>query len=330
MDSLDDLQGALPEPATIHSLPPELVGEVLSHFFAVDDVHVESLKAASLVCRAWRDPAQTFVWQSGAELRSEEDIEAFVRTRHLRRTGPKEIAVHGYKDRRSLKKLFEVCDGLRWLMVQTPERDLDPKVLAVPQLRSLKTLIIQAWLTPFRPVVAFPFALRTLVLSDLSFRAPHMSTFLSSLQASCIPSLHSISLPSFSASAHPKVAEALVPFAPHLRHFGLYISLTADATPYIPFFHAATSLNSFECTSLPPALLANLPPSLTVLATPEDAVNLDGEELAKALSSLKRLKRLYFYTSRYEFLNHVKGARTMLEEMDARGVDWRFEGELED
>ncbi|GAA5982303.1 hypothetical protein JCM11641_002002 [Rhodosporidiobolus odoratus] len=328
MDKLDALQNALPSPTTIHALPPELLADILSHLYTADEVHLDSLKAASLVAHAWTDSAQRLLWSAGAELQSEQDIDKFVKTAPLRRSGPKELAVLDYKDKRSLKRLFRVCRGLRWLMLATPKRELDSKVLQMAELSELRNLIVQAWLLPLlRPNLVFPFALHSLVIDDLSFRSPHLAPFLTALSHSSIPSLRSIALTGFSPSAHPAVADALLPFAPHLRHFGLSTTLKADSSPYVPFFQAATSLNSFECTSLPPVLLANLPPSLTVLATAEDACNLDALQLGQAFEGLKGLKRLYFRMSREAFSMKLYGGRRLLEETITNGVDWRFEGD---
>ncbi|GAA6008496.1 hypothetical protein JCM10207_007133 [Rhodosporidiobolus poonsookiae] len=318
------------QPVTVHSLPQELLASILSHNFTKDDPpDLDTLKAASLVCRAWREPAQRLVWACGAELLSEDEMDAFVRTRPLRRGGPREMAVHEYKDRKRLKRVLGVCDGLRFLMVAVPERDFDANVFRVEQLADMHTLIVQARLLPIRSGMSFPFSLRTLVLADASLRSTHLAPFLVALQSTCIPSLRSIALPGFSPSAHPAVAEALLPFAPHLSHFGLSIRTKDDAKPYIPFLHAATALNSFECTALPPALLANLPPSLTVLATAEEAAVLDGEALSTAFDGLKCLKRLYFASSRTDFLKQVKGGQKLVDRMRERGVDWMFEGEME-
>lgn len=142
-------------PATIHSLPPELLSDILSHLFTTDEIHLDSLKHASLVSRAWRDPAQTLVWEAGAELRSSEDVERFIRTSSSRRSGPREMAIHDYEDAGQLKRLFAVCGSLRWLMVAVGHKNFDATVLTVPQLSS----------TPFSPL-----PLLSSPLIDSSFR----------------------------------------------------------------------------------------------------------------------------------------------------------------
>ncbi|GAA5861368.1 hypothetical protein JCM8547_006108 [Rhodosporidiobolus lusitaniae] len=318
------------EPASISSLPSELIDEILSQFFSEDDVDVDSLKAASLVCRAWREPAQRFVWASGAELRNEQDVQRYIKSASRRRSGPKELAVHGFKDAASLKKLFEVCGGLRWLMIATPDRDFKSELLASPALSDLKTLIVQGWVVAPPASTKFPFSLHTLVVDDLSLRRSQLAPFLTSLEPTCIPSLRSLSLPGFSSAAHPAIASSLMPFAPHLKHFGLSIALRDDASPYIPFVEAATALHSLECISLPSDLLLNLPKNLAVLATKEDAVNLSSETLAQAFERLPNLKRLYFALSRAVFVSQVRGGSKLLSDMAERGVDWRFMGEERD
>ncbi|GAA6034414.1 hypothetical protein JCM8097_002714 [Rhodosporidiobolus ruineniae] len=316
------------EPAAFASLPPELIGDILSHFLSVDVVDLDSLKAASLVSRTWRRPAQHLIWAAGAELDSDEDIWQWLKTRHRRRGGPKELAVHKFGGGKSLKRLFAESAGLRWLMLAAPGCELDPAVLAAPQLSHLGTLIVQCRLLPFDPsTVSFPFSLHTLVLADATFRSPHMAPFLTALASSSLSTLRRISLPSFSARAHPAVAKALLPFAAQLLHFGLCLGAKDDVEPYFPFLAAATSLHSLECTSLPPALLANLPPSLSVLATSEDAPYIDVEALTSALDRLKNLKRLYFAMPRRTFVKEVVAGPELLQKMEERGVDWRFAGD---
>ncbi|GAA5900203.1 hypothetical protein JCM6882_002273 [Rhodosporidiobolus microsporus] len=318
---------------TIASLPPELLTDIFSHLYTTLEPDLDSLKSATLVCSSWRDSAQRLVWAAGAELQDENDLSLYVSSAGRRRGGPKEIAVHGYKETGTLERLFGVCGGLRWLMINlSSEQRFEPETLARPEMADLRTLIVQASLLPISPETTFPFtSLRTLVLADLSFRSPHLSTLLTSLHSSGLPSLRSISLPNFSPSANSAIAEALLLFAPQLDHLGLSIpSLNTYAKPFLPVLAAATRLSTFECTALPFNLLAVLPPSLTVLATKEDAPNLDAERLAETFERLKDLKRLYFALSRFDFLQQVKGARRLLEAMDLRGVDWRFEGEEEE
>jgi hypothetical protein len=124
------------QPATIHSLPPELLADCLSHLFTTDFIDLDSLKSASLVSSTFRHPAQRLVWAAGAEVRSGDDVERFIASSGRRRGGPREVAIHGYKDAAQLKRLFEVCGGLRWLMIATPDRALDATALASAQLSS--------------------------------------------------------------------------------------------------------------------------------------------------------------------------------------------------
>ncbi|GAA5837192.1 hypothetical protein JCM11251_005281 [Rhodosporidiobolus azoricus] len=311
----------------IASLPPELLSDVLSHLYTTLEPDLDSLKNAALVCRSWRDPAQRLVWAAGAELQDEAELQRFISTSSTRRGGPKEIAVHGYKDRSSLDELLGVCGGLKWLMLNlASERRFEPEVLAKPELSDLRTLIIQASLLPTPEETLFPFtSLTNVVLADLSFRSPHLAPLLSALYTSDLTSLRSISLPNFSPSANKAVAKALLPFAPQLQHLGLSIpSLHTYAKDFLPVLSAATSLNSFECTALPSNLLAALPPSLTVLATKEDLPNLSAVTLKETFDRLKRLKRLYFGMERTEFEQQVEGGQKLLEEMETRGVEWRF------
>lgn len=193
-------------------------------------------------------------------------------------------------------------------------------------------MIVQGWLHKPQASLSFPFHLRSLVLADLYPGSPNFASWLRALAPSTLPSLRSISLPACSSAAHPAVAAALVPFAPQLRHLGLSISTRDDANPYGAVLDAATSLHSFECTSLPAALLPHLPPSLAVLATTEDARAIPGEALREALLERPgaRITRLYFACSRAEFLNEVQGGRGLVEEAVRNGVDWRFQGEAED
>jgi hypothetical protein len=325
--------------ATIHSLPPELLGDILSHLFTTDEIHLDSLKSASLVHSSWQHPAQAFIWAAGAELNSSDDVEQYIRTSARRRGGPREVAVHGYKDAEQLKRTAMAHDrdgessiGRDGFGGPSTSRFVSfslasPSAILILSFTDLRTLIVQAPLRVTPPSLSLPFSLHTLVLDDLSFGSSHVASLLTALQSSCIPSLRSIALPGFSSNSHRTVAAALVPFMPHLSHFGLSIALKDDASPYLPALSAATSLNSFECTSLPTLILQNLPPSLAVLATPEDAEKLDGPALSEALRALPRLRKLYFHTSQEAFEKGVEGGEGLVKEMRARGVKWWFAGE---
>ena len=101
------------EPAIIHRLPDELLHAILS-FLALDhsELDLNALKAASLVHSSWRDSAQRFIWQAGAELVTPTDVDAFIRTRDRRRCGPSELAVHAHTSTKQLVRLFDACrDG---------------------------------------------------------------------------------------------------------------------------------------------------------------------------------------------------------------------------
>ncbi|GAA6000290.1 uncharacterized protein JCM10292_004072 [Rhodotorula paludigena] len=272
--------------ATVHDLPEELVASILSHFADSSSVDLDTLKACSLVHSSWRDPAQRLLWECGAELYTEEDVRSWTRTRARRRCGPREIAVHAYGDRKELKRLLDGCAGVRWLMLATPNRDIDPKILAHPALEELSTLIVQGWLMQSPPTLAFPFRLRSLVVADLSFKSRYLASFLATVAKSDSSSLRSISLPACSKHAHPEVAASLLHFAPSLDHLGLSIGTTDDATPYGDLLDACSALNSLECTSLPVPLLDHLPPSLAILATTEDAQHISVAALGAALERL--------------------------------------------
>ncbi|GAA6052041.1 hypothetical protein JCM3770_002335 [Rhodotorula araucariae] len=307
---------------TIHDFPEELIAAILAN--VADDP--ATLKSCSLVHSSFRDPAQQLIW-AAVELTEEDHVRQFIATRSRRRAPPKELHLHAFKTRKGLARLFDGCAGLRELMLATPNRDVDPGVLAHPSLQDLRTLIVQGWLHKPQADLVLPFRLRTLVLADLYPGSPHFAAWLDALARTCIPSLQSIALPACSSAAHPAVAAALLRFAPHLRHLGLSIATGDDAAPYTAALDAATGLNSLECTTLPAALLLHLPLSLTILATTEDARNIPSDELRSAIEQNKALKRMYFACSRDEFVRDVADARGLLETAGRRGIEWRFGGE---
>lgn len=193
----------------------------------------------------------------------------------------------------------------------------------------LSTLIVQGWLMQSPPTLAFPFRLRSLVVADLSFKSRYLASFLATVAKSDNASLRSISLPACSKHAHPEVAASLLHFAPTLDHLGLSIGTTDDATPYGELLDACSTLNSLECTSLPVPLLDHLPPSLAILATTEDAQHISVAALGAALERCAKMRRLYFACSRKEW-KEVEGGSRLLEEVERRGIDWRFQGEDEE
>ncbi|BGP38858.1 hypothetical protein JCM10450v2_002816 [Rhodotorula kratochvilovae] len=312
-------------PTTIHHLPEELIASILANL----DDDPDTLKSCALVHSSFRDPAQQLLW-AAVELTEEDHVRQFVATRARRRAPPKVLHLHAFKTRKGLARLFDGCAGLRELMIATPNRDVDPAILAHSSLEDLRTLIVQGWLHKPQSNLVLPFRLRSLVLADLYPGSPHFAAWLTALARTCLPSLQSIALPACSSAAHPAVAAALVPFAPHLRHLGLSIAARDDAAPYTDVLDAARALNSLECTTLPSALLPHLPLSLTVLATTEDARNIPAAELGAALERNTRLERMYFACSRDEFLRDVAGAKGLLETAAKRGIDWRFGGEDEE
>ncbi|GAA5944063.1 hypothetical protein JCM3775_003889 [Rhodotorula graminis] len=322
---------SLHPPVGVHDLPEELLACIFSHLAPSDgSIDLDTLKSCSLAHSTFREPAQKLLWEA-VELETEDDVRQWTATRSRRRAAPKELALHAFKTRKGLARLLDGCDGLRWLMFATPNRDMDPAVLAHPSLHDLRTLIVQGWLHKPQPALVLPFRLHTLVLADLYPGSPNFAAWLDVIAHSSLPSIRSISLPACSAAAHPAVAAALAPFAPRLEHLGLSIATRDDSTPYTAVLDAASSLNSLECTSLPAILLAHLPLSLTVLATTEDARSIPADALRDVFERPNsKLQRLYFACSRYEFLNEVEGGRAMVEAAGRRAVDWRFQGEAEE
>ncbi|TKA58272.1 hypothetical protein B0A53_00009 [Rhodotorula sp. CCFEE 5036] len=328
------------EPAIIHRLPDELLHAILS-FLALDhsELDLNALKAASLVHSSWRDSAQRFIWQAGAELVTPTDVDAFIRTRDRRRCGPSELAVHAHTSTKQLVRLFDACrDGqLQMLMIAAPTRDLDPAVLQHPNLKHLRQLILQGWFvaTP-ASTVQFPFKrLESLVAHDLTPRGrSSLHHFLSALSTSNLDALSSISLPSIAGPlAAETIAQALVPLAPKLKHLGLSLNDRVASTEahFIPVFEAAaTSLYSFECTTLPYALLPHLPTSLRVLATMEEAADIHPTHLIDVVFvRCPNLERLYFACERREIMYKPRGTEAILLARE-RGIDWRFAGEHDD
>ncbi|GAA5881393.1 hypothetical protein JCM3774_002545 [Rhodotorula dairenensis] len=324
------------QPVTIQSLPDELLHSILS-FLALDhsEMDLDSLKAASLVHRRWTPSAQLFICQAGAELLTPADVDAFIRTRDRRRCGPRELAVHAHKSMAQLGQLFDACrDGqLEMLMVAAPTRDFNPSVLQHPNLSALRQLILQGWFVkPTTSPLQYPFKrLESLVAHDLTPRGrSSLHHFLVSLADSNLRQLSSISLPSIAGPlAAESIARALVPLAPRLKHLGLSLNDRVASTEqfFAPVLKAAQNLYSFECTTLPSTLLPHLPTSLRVLATMEDAANLDPAQLIEVLfARCTRLERLYFACERRDLRGRERGDEA-IELAKARGIDWRFNGE---
>lgn len=106
------------DPSPAASVPPELLLEIFSHL--VDDsgeFDQQSLKNCTLVSRTWSDPAQAVLWQSGATLESDKDVQKFVSTASRRRVGPKEILVYGLRDVNLLQRLWECIEGVESLVI---------------------------------------------------------------------------------------------------------------------------------------------------------------------------------------------------------------------
>ncbi|GAA6015874.1 hypothetical protein JCM11491_007222 [Sporobolomyces phaffii] len=310
---------------TAGTLPPELLLEVFAHLDdAAGEVDQQSLKHATLVCRAWADPAQSILWQAGATLDGDRDVERFVSTAPRRRVGPKEILVYGLRTVESLDKLWPSIAGVESLVIVSEGGVYSAKNFDHPALAGLKSLALKGSLIPSDPAIRLPFELTRLNISDTGIRTRHLASFLSTIVQSSTSTLRSVSLLSVSAPAHPQVAQAILPVAPNLRHVGLAIDPRDDATPYVAVFDAAkASLRSFECTSLPGALVAALPPSLRGFATMEDADAIDVAELGQALARLKGLERLYFACERKAFRD-LPGGQELVAEVERRNVVWHF------
>ncbi|BGP23643.1 hypothetical protein JCM10295v2_002544 [Rhodotorula toruloides] len=314
---------------TIHNLPEELLAEILSHF-ALEQHNVDfaTLKSCALVHSTWRDLAHRIICEAGVELETKADVAQWTRTRPLRRYAPRELGVRAYKSRAALRKLMDGCDGLRWLMLATPSRNFDPAVLAHPALSDLRTLILQGEILHSSPDLVFPFRLRSLVVADTAFRSPHLASFLGTITKGSSTSLKTLSLSGFSSNAHEAVASSLLSFASSLRHLGLSLPSSDTSDPYHPLLESCTSLESFECTSLPASLLSHLPSTLVGLATTEDSPRIPIPALAVALERLKGIKRLYFACSRDEF-RRLDGADRLVSRTEARGVKWWFADDLD-
>ncbi|POY76886.1 hypothetical protein BMF94_0138 [Rhodotorula taiwanensis] len=319
------------------ALPDELVDYALS-FLSLDrdGLDLDSLKHASLVHSRWTHAAQRYIWQAGAELLTPDDVDQFIKTAPRRTSGPRELAVHAHASMHQLTRLWDVCgDGdLKMLMIATPTRDVDPAVLVHPALKGLKQLILQGWFVRKESPseLDYPFRnLESLVAVDLSpSRRSPLDQFLTSLAPRCIPALESISLPAIPSHASEAVARSLVPFAPHLKHLGVSLNDRTTERHFIPVLEAAMRLHSFECTTLPYSLLGSMPPSLAVLATMEDAEQLDPPKLRDVLfAQCPRLERLFFACTRAEFEARPEGG-DVLRIARGKGIDWRFGGELDE
>lgn len=101
-------------PAT--QLPPELLLVIFSHLQNSQDEEQAdqiSLKFATLVCRAFTEPAQAILWQSGATLEGAGDLEKFIKSASRRRVGPKELTVKDGRDAIDEKLLIRLWDSIR-------------------------------------------------------------------------------------------------------------------------------------------------------------------------------------------------------------------------
>ncbi|GAA6058813.1 hypothetical protein JCM10212_001929 [Sporobolomyces blumeae] len=312
-------------------LPPELLLEVFAHLESVDPREPKgpehpSLKAASLVCRAWRDPAQTTLWHLGAALDGQGEVEQWIKTRSRRRQGPKELLIYDVKDDEVLKRLWNEVHGIERLSVVSPVTRMSASTFDHPALADVTDLILYAELEPSDPTTTLRFRLRRLVVADSGLQTRHQASFISSLSRNreWASDMKYLSLSTVAASAHRAVAESILPFAgPNLLHLGLSIGRHHDATPYVDVLRSATRLRSFECTSLPVPLLVNLPTSLRGLATKEEPRSIPIREFSKALERLTRIDRLYISCLRKEF-EALEGAEQLVEKMEKRGIERHF------
>ncbi|GAA5962788.1 hypothetical protein JCM3765_001518 [Sporobolomyces pararoseus] len=312
------------EASPIALLPPELLLEVFSHL--TDDsneVDQQSLKSATLVCRSWSDPAQSILWQSGATLQGDKDVQKFIGTASRRRVGPKEILVYDLRNVKLLPRLWESVVGVESLVIVSEGGSFSAETFDHPALADLRSLALKGSLLPSNPATRLPFKLNRLNIADTGIRTRHLASFLSSIAQISAPTLRSLSLLSVSRPSHFEVSKAILPFAPNLRHFGLSIDSKDDATPYIPIFESATSLKSFECTSLPLSLLHSLPTTLKGFATMEDLELIDLGQLKLALQRLKGIERLYLACERKAFRD-VDGGEELLAEAEKRKIVWNF------
>ncbi|KAL8277316.1 hypothetical protein RQP46_010269 [Phenoliferia psychrophenolica] len=101
--------------ATIDSLPSELLSAIFSHLSLHPDYR--DLRATSLVCRRWQDPAQGTLFQT-VLLRSERQGRAWLqspaRTRHYTRRPELQSDEHHWED------VMEACPGLQAWIVGVP------------------------------------------------------------------------------------------------------------------------------------------------------------------------------------------------------------------
>ncbi|GAA5975684.1 hypothetical protein JCM5350_002692 [Sporobolomyces pararoseus] len=309
-------------PATL--LPPELLLEVFSHLLdESNEFDQQSLKSSTLVCRKWSEPAQSILWQSGATLQGDKDVQKFVGTASRRRVGPKEILVYGLRNVKLLPKLWESIAGVESLVIVSEGGNFSTETFNHSALLDLRSLALKGSLLPSNLATRLPFKLDRLNINDTGIRTRHLASFLSSIAQSSAPTLSSLSLLSVSGSSHPEVSAAILPFAPNLRHFGLSIDSKDDSTPYVPLFESASSLKSFECTSLPLSLLHSLPTTLKGFATMEDLELIDIDQLKIALQRLKGIERLYFACERKAFRD-VEGGEELLVEAEKRKIVWNF------
>ncbi|CEQ41467.1 SPOSA6832_03202 [Sporobolomyces salmonicolor] len=298
-------------PAPLASeLPPELFLAIFSHLeFDGGYPDQDTLRSASLVCRAWRDPAQTTLWESGALLENEQEVRSWIRTKGRRRCGPREMVVANVRGEGLLQELFGEMHGVQALTILNPEGNVSANTFAHPALFDLKELTLHVHLTATSPVSPLPFHLRRLVLLDSTLQTRHLASFLNYIAPSSSSSMRFLSLSSIGSTAHPPIGSS------------------DQADPYIPILHSATSLDSLECTSMPLPILRNLPPSLTGMATQEDAGKLDVGELREAFAKLKRLERLYFACARRDFARI--GGLGLVEELERRTIKLYFAADEE-
>ncbi|KAK4701937.1 hypothetical protein P7C70_g4288, partial [Phenoliferia sp. Uapishka_3] len=245
--------------ATFHSLPPELVFQILDSTSGDVVSRRRSLLSHSLVALAWVDPCQHLLWKE-IEVRSRESIHRLLASgqvgkhrsqvlRVINELMPAKVTGSGREkeiiDGELLESLLRGLRGLRGLVVEEVE-GLALSNFRVPALADLEHLHIDMAFdkVPAIPVqndVNFdplPFRLHSLTLSGYDDLAPfipfilHSSTKISELRLA------------FEASGPTNlaIANAFPQIATSVRHLSVGFATAA----WIPLLHYCTNLSSIS------------------------------------------------------------------------------------
>ncbi|KAK4699821.1 hypothetical protein P7C70_g6435, partial [Phenoliferia sp. Uapishka_3] len=263
----------------ISSLAPELLRQILS--LVIEDPPASAIIPSSLVCRAWRDPAQALLWREIALMGGDEPYLDQMRASAACGRWKTENVIAVGTNGRKVGRLLKGLRGVQRLTLYEHE-GLDPKMFAeVKAFEDLKELTLNlAGFTHLASQIALPFK-----LEFLSITGDYSPALVSSILASS-PNLSTLILQTDFGAACPAFTTFLPLILPTLQHLTLsethpdYLSLVLQHCASLKSLHLDSSFPVSEF----PALLKGIPAALSKIKI---GVNVDEEGIDRLTADLK-------------------------------------------